>query len=450
MPDLLKPSPLLVTAPDVDLDNAVILTPTSYTSWPSMFAANAEKRDYLLRPGDYREWGTLDLDNKSGHTVDLPSTIRYYNPGVDDAIHPVRRGQGARIDSFRFEGEQTKNWLIQGLTVTGPSRNPVVSRGASHITIDRCLIEYARRYGLRIRSATHSTIQRCVIRHSVNGLDSVRRGDTSGIQIEVINTDVVGIRILDNEIYNVGDGIQLTDNPQSPLAPVEVVIEGNDIYLEPSRYIGDSNMTWDENAIDIKAGSEKPESTVIRNNRMWGHRRNAASTALGEILVLQRYCRNVIAENNIMGEAVWGMKDLNWIEVPPGGTVNTPRNIVFRNNQFYEIRDYAVPDKGAVTSPVTADIHFDGNHFARSNFLADQVPQSGYRTPPPTYKNNVLCEIDAIQRDEATSTLLQPAGNNIIIDSSRYGYDTYERRRWTGPEFTIAARPLDKHGLPTP
>jgi hypothetical protein len=446
MPDLLKPSPLLVTAPDVDLDNAVILTPTSYLSWPLMFAANAEKLDYLLRPGDYREWGTLDLDNKPGHAVDRPSTIRYYNPGVDDAIHPVRRGQGARIDSFRFEGEDTKNWLIQGLTVTGPSRNPAVRGGASNITIDRCLIEYARMHGLRIRSATHSTIQQCVIRHSVNGLDSVRRGDTSGIQVDVINTEVVGICILDNEIYNVGDGIQLTDNPETPWAPVEVVIEGNDIYLEPSRHIGDSNMTWDENAIDIKAGSARSESTVIRNNRMWGHRRNAASTALGEILVLQRECRNVLVVNNIMGEAVWGMKDLNWIHPPPpDGTVNTPRHIVFRENQFYEIRDYAVPDKGAITRPVTADILFDGNHFARSNFLADQVPPSG-----ATYTNNVLCEIDAIQRDKATTTLLQPAGNNIIIDSSEHGYDTYERRRWTGPEFTIAARPLNKDGLPAP
>ena len=446
MPDLLKPSPRLVEVPDVHLDNAVILTEDDldvYGGWASVFDANSGANDFLLRPGDYRRWGTLDVHDMPG-TDSQPRTIRYYNPGVDDGIHPVRRGQGARIETFRFEGLATSNWLMQGLTMTGPGDNSVVGRGASRITIDRCLIEYARGIGLRIRSATDSTIQQCVIRHSVNGLDSVRRGDTSGIQIEVLDTDVRGIQILDNEIYNVGDGIQVTDNKHSPWATVEVLIEGNDIYLESSRYIGDSNMTWDENAVDLKAGSEAPESTVIRNNRMWGYRCNAVPTARGEILVFQRYCRNILVENNIMGEAVWGLQELNWFATPPGGP-GTPRNIAFHNNQFYEIRDYAVSDKGAIARTATSGIQFDGNHFARSNFLADAAPP-GYQ--PPVFANNVLSEIDAIQRDEAASPLIPAGGSNIIIESARYGYDTYERRRWTGPEFTIAARPLDNHGLP--
>jgi Right handed beta helix region len=443
MPNFLKSSPHLVEVPelDPDLGTAVILSEDDpYESWASVFDVNAEKLDFLLRPGDYRDWGTLGVNNRPGHTVERPRTIRYYNPGVDDGIHPARRGQGARIEAFRFEGSQTQNWLLQGLTLTGPSAEPAIGWGASYITIDRCLIEYPRKYGLRVRGASRSTVQQCVIRHSVNGLDSVRGGDTSGIQIGAFDESVVGLRILDNEIYNVGDGIQLTDNKQAPWTPVEVLVEGNDIYLEPSRYIGDSNMTWDENAIDIKAAADPDKPIIIRNNRMWGHRCNAVPTARGESLVIQRYCRNVVVENNIMGEAVWGVRDFNWIDTPVGGDAHTPRNVVFRNNEFYEIRDYAVGDRGAIARPVTAGILFDGNYFARSNFLVDWTPQSGYL--PPTFTNNVLCEMDAVQRGEAASPLIPTAGSNIVIDSTDSGYDTYERRRWTGPEFTIAARPL--------
>jgi hypothetical protein len=68
-----------------------------------------------------------------------------------------------------------------------------------------------------------------------------------------------------------------------------VLIEGNDIYLEPSRYIGDSNLSWDENAIDIKVGSDRPESTIVRTNRMWGFRRQKGSGAQGELLVVQKF-----------------------------------------------------------------------------------------------------------------------------------------------------------------
>jgi hypothetical protein len=441
MPEYLKDSPNLFQVPDVDLSSAVILTPDSYDTWTAMFDANAEKLDYLLGHGDYRNWGTLELHDKAGNTALRPKTIRYYNPSVDDTLHPVQRGHFARIDAFRFEGPDTKNWLIRGLTVIGPSDTPVIARGASNITIDLCLIEYTRTYGIRVRSAQHSIIQRCVIHESINGIQRNHRSDTSGIQVGIIDTEVVGIKILDNEIYNVGDGIQITDSRKAPHTAIEVVIEGNDIYLEPSRYIDDTNTTWDENAIDIKAGSDAPNSTIIRNNRMWGMRRNAAPTALGEILVMQRYCRNVLVEDNTMGDAPRGMTDDNW-PTGQGIDVNTPRNIVFQNNQFHDIHDYAALDEGAITRPVTAGISFVGNHFSRSDYLADNTPPGGYRGDGPVYTDNILVEVGAIQRDDAPPSLvINPAYNNTVA-TAPHDYDTYERRRWTGREFAIGALPL--------
>jgi hypothetical protein len=445
----LEISPSLFPVPPIDPGNAVVLTDTSHASWTAMFRhrATAGKLDYLLTPGDYRSWGRLDFVNRAGNSARRPKTIRYHNPGFfgDDRVHPARRRNSALIDSVGFELPGTKNWLVHGLTIHSPTANSgvTVTQGASNITVDGCLIQSPRSYGVRIRHATNCIIQRCVIRDSIKEV-----GDSTGIQVGNIDADVLGIRILDNEVYNVGDSIQLTDGP-TPTRLVEVLIEGNDLYLEPSRYIGDTNTTLDENAIDIKAASSKWGPTIIRNNRMWGFRRNAkptGRTSLGEILVVQRFCANALVERNIMGEAPWGMKDENW----PTGNVNTPRNVVFRNNWFYDIRGYAESDRGAITKPITAGIAFINNYFVRSDCLADIGPPNppGYRGSGPIYTGNTLVEVDAIQRqvDPTTPLLYDPAPlpyktalNRVAI--APHGYETYERKRWTGPEFAMGAVP---------
>jgi hypothetical protein len=327
---------------------------------------------------------------------------------------------------------------VHGLKVSRPVVNPAIAQGASNITVDFCLIEYARIYSFRIRHATFCTIQRCVIRESINQNENQGKGDSMGIYVGGIAADVLGIKILDNEIYNVGDGIQLDYDESMPMRPVEVVIEGNDIYLEPSRYIGDTNTTWDENGIDIKAGSDTSESTVIRNNRMWGFRRNAVPTALGEIINVHKYCRNVVVEDNIMGDAPRGMKDLNWH--PGEGNDDRRRDIVFRRNQFYDIRDYSNLDAGAITRPITAGISFVDNYFARSAYLADQTPPN-YRGAGPEYTANVLVEVDAIQRPTGQPSLMLKPSHGNIVATAPHGFETYERKRWTGPEDTVGAVP---------
>ena len=258
--------------------------------------------------------------------------------------------------------------------------------------------------------------------------------------------EVVGIRILDNEIYNVGDGIQITPNDDHPLSPIEVLIEGNDMYLEPSRYDGDTNTTLDENAIDVKAGSDRPESTLIRHNRMWGMRRSARTPpeSQGELLVLQGYCRNAVIEGNILGDAPRGMKDEVWPDGGPGIDVRKTRDIVIRNNEFYAIRDYAAADRGAITKPMTSCLRFLGNHFARSSFLVDVGP-SQYGSPPPEFTGNVRVYVGEIQRKAEPG---EPAGAQLPFDealnppvTARFGTENYERKRWTGPEFAQGAVP---------
>ena len=407
-----------------------------------MFQAHSTTLDLLLEPGDYRPWGVLRFDNQPGHEDDRPRTMRYYNP-QDHAVHPVKRRNAARVDSLQFAKEGTRNWFVQGLTIRNPSANPGVNEHASNLTVDFCLIEDFGEYGFRMRNTDNCTVQRCVIRDS----RQFEVGESTGVQVRGNRADhILGIQILDNEIYNVGDGIQITANDPDPWIPIEVLIEGNDVYLERSRYICDTNTSLDENAIDIKAGSDTPASTVIRNNRMWGMRRNAEpASAFGELLVLQQYSRKVVIEGNIMGDAPRGMKDEGWPD-EAGIPADSARDILIRDNEFYAIRDYAAADEGAVTKPITGGFEFLDNHVARSSFLADVGPLA-YGQPDPKYLGNVLADVDGVQRqpDPAppspgpAALPFDPALNPSVPPI--FGYETYERRRWTGREFALGAIP---------
>lgn len=450
-------SPSLFAVPHITRQRAVRLTPEKYqrwwyrfwlpakeySSWKQLFEENADRLDYLLTPGDYRTLGPLNLDNQPGNTAARPKTIRYYNPGVNDTAHPVKRPpiEGwARVSAIRFDGPSTRNWLVRGLTVSHPTDNSVIRGGAGNITVDFCLIEKGGEYLFRIRGASDCTIQRCVIRDTIQTFNvNGEPDDSTGIQIGRGEDDVLAIKILDNEIYNVGDGVQVTDDRDDPTRPFEVLIQGNDIYLEPSRYIDETNTTWDENAIDLKAGSDTPRSTIIRNNRMWGFRHRAARGALGEIIVVQRFCRNILVEDNIMGDAPRGMKDENWPRHPEFD-VDKPRHIVFRNNQFYEIRDYSGLDKGAITKPITSGIKFIGNYFARSDYIADQTPP-GYQGTLPRYTGNTRVDVGDVQRHESQNPPVPYDEAMNDIATAPFGYDTYERKRWTGPELAMGAIP---------
>jgi hypothetical protein len=457
MPVPLTNSPNLVAIPaielkDFKLGNAVVLDASSHESWEEMFAAHPGVLHFLLSPGNYEDWGWLEIPDSVAPAGGL-RTIRYHNPGVDDRQHPVKRACHARVASLRFQGDHTTNWAVRGLTVFRPAADCFIEGGASNVTIDFCLVDCPRVRGCRIRNVSHCTIQRCVIRESIQ---ASKKGDTVGVQVRQRDADeMVGIKILDNEIYNVGDGIQLTAHDVEPLRPVEVLMEGNDIYLEPSRYLG-GQMTRDENAIDLKVGSDRLESTIVRKNRLWGFRLREGSGAQGELITVQQFCRNLIVEDNIMGDAPRGMKDESWPdaddEPDPGAPEvpdidpEEPRHVVFRRNQFYEICDRARDDEGllidmgAITRPITTGLVFEENWFARSDYLADWTPAAYERDI--VYRNNTRVEVPHIPRPGSDPNhpvpYHEPPNRRA---SAPFGYDTYERKRWTGPEHVTGAIP---------
>lgn len=442
------PETVLTPLPDPDPGGTVVLHPDSFTKWSAMFAAHPHATDYLLAAGDYRPWGTYVFSDQAGDRAGRPAVIRYFD---DPSPHPVRRLESqALIAGFQFRGPATRSWILHGLTFREPSIHLTIAHGASDITIDYCLVEDYEGYGVRVRSSA-VCVQRCVVRNSVqtwNPADSSMR-DTVGIQAGNAgqNAVVTGVRLLRNEIYNVGDGIQIGMNATEPvdaaLSPVEVTIDGNDIYLEPTRYL-DGDLTWDENALDIKAGSDSTQ-TVVTNNRMWGYRRNKGRTAAGELLVINDCARNVLIQDNIFGDAPRGMKDENW-DRRFGLSVDLPRYIVVRHNQWHDIVDRASSDRGAVTKPVTADVVFNDNVVARCDFLADEAPQGGYRGAGPHYRHNTFVDVAEIQRPPAAPLpparlRLTPDDGNLVVTAPA-GYALYQRRQWTGPELAASASPI--------
>lgn len=428
----------LITLPPVDLSNSVIVTPSSYATWGACFTANPGK-DILVGPGNYHSWGRLARTDKPGGTLALPQVVRYYNPGVDDDVHPAQRSNHALVNACLFAKSLTANWYVYGLTFRATDEDTYVQEGASNITFDYCLWENngTRGYNIRLRACTDVTVQRSVIRNTLQTLDV----DSTGVYVNGIEGHTTRYKILDSEIYNVGDCIQISNAATGapPTWQVDGLIEGNDLYVDPSLYDGTTNTTNLENAIDIKTGSTAANSTHIVGNRMWGFRRNSGVvSSFGEAIVVQHWSQNVLIENNIIGDCPYGLKVESW---PAGyATPNQARNVTVSNNQFYGIRDYATADSGAVMRN-HFDVTFNDNFV--SNCDALEVVLAAYKAGGPTYARNVLRQVAAIQNPDSITATKYVASSNTTAGIPDYGYATYERQRWTGVLTADGALPAD-------
>ena len=322
------------------------------------------------------------------------------------------------------------------------SRAQTISRSTSASSI------IAGQYGFRIQGSD-CTIQRCVIRESFATNKVQEIVDSVGIQVkEVLDTAILGIKILDNEIYNCGDDIGLTSLKKPGGGPVEVVIEGNDLYLEESRYIG----RRPRHQYDVGRERHRHQGGLAQT-RVDHHSEqpHVGLPAQGRPRIARRDLRReqVLSERRRRrqhhGRRALGHegRELASRQASRLESLDTPRDIVFRNNQFYEIRDRAALDEGAITKPITSDIKFIRNYFARSDFLADAGPidPPGYRGIGPCYEGNILVEIDQIQRPgTGTDTLPDILGGNTVATAPD-GFESYQRKRWTGPEFAKGAIP---------
>lgn len=272
-----------------------IIDKKHFSSWEDCQFNTNDYQYFLIRPGDYRSWGTLSLE-QSG-TKAKKRVICYYNPTQAASFieeHPAQRAKSSReliIESINLSS--ASHWIIHGLTFRGHSQvsssgviggeSNRINANSNHNVIDKCLFEEVAKKGtLRINWSNYNTIQNCVIRNAIPN----PKADNIGIGVKGGNLNAIGNRIINNEIYDCTDGVQLVYNKKTVRNGYTpgTIVANNDIYLTEKMYRNTPNgqFACAENAIDVKVGGryDSPEEYVhIVNNRIWGFR--ATDTSCG-------------------------------------------------------------------------------------------------------------------------------------------------------------------------
>jgi hypothetical protein len=163
-----------------------------------------------------------------------------------------------------------------------------------------------------------------------NGNQGRRPGDFGGVMIiwgDVASEDNDFNKVVDNEIYDWGDGIAVaghTNDCSEPGTQSGTVIDGNDVYLTAAKRIDcasgasdpDGQCACAENGIDLKSkgGPEAWLWTQVTHNRVWGFRPTSAtancggSGANGQAIDAGNICpEHVLVANNVILDSTQGV-----------------------------------------------------------------------------------------------------------------------------------------------
>ena len=327
----MKPSPYLVTIPDPACD-LVITTANAATTLNQL--SDPDLRVFCVDPGDYRSYAGRIL--REPGTSSSPRYLRFNGPG---AVKAFERTSQAILERLDIRADW---WVIQGLTFR--PRSSATSRivslnGVQHVVLDGNLIDAIEhpngpeQNGVTIVAntgypASHNTVQRNVIR---NGDQSHQAIDYEGVLIAPGfngGEDNDDNRILDNEIYDWGDAIAvagITEDCSDPGVQHGTVIDGNDAYLTPAKYVDCKTgvatslgqCACAENGIDVKAdpGPDPASWTRITNNRVWGFRPTTeavvcgGSGANGQAITAGTACpTDVLVARNLVSDSTIGIE----------------------------------------------------------------------------------------------------------------------------------------------
>jgi hypothetical protein len=415
----------LVTSPNIDLlpelsevgRSSALLEPCKYDDWDDAFDAWPDADDYILGPGDYRDWGRCVIDgtNSAAHR----RLIRF----IDVGVKPWDRMSSEAVTlGFDFRAG-ADYWAVHGLTVRGPEQSSsLVRRGADHITFDSLLIENIGAYGVRL-VGNNSTVQNCVIRWTAPGTDGV------AIQVKVQRVPNVGNRVLDNEIYDCNDGFGVTWDEYGPnpfMECVGLLVEGNDIYLTETRRTDDTAYGLAENGIDIKAGPRtQAEPLKFARNRIWGFRRSvpgAGSGSIGSAVTIHRAAQRILFEHNVIFDCPVAFQEV-LRDTDPEDPEQGPREVTVRSNIISMIRQYNTEDLGAILR-TRLSFKLDRNWFSHSATLS-ALPKVGFGDE---FINNVLYDTSL---GEAEADWINGNGGNVNSEGGEMTDVLIERRRWT-------------------
>jgi hypothetical protein len=425
---------------------------------------NPSYRVICVAPGDYRAAGRIDL--WASGSPGAPRVLRF--DASDLGQTAAQRSQRAVFENLYVLGSW---WQIHGLTFRPRLADNhwfVTIYGGDHVVLDGNWIDGSdhpntgANNGIVVGAyegdpATYNTVQRNVV---VNGNQMRRDVDYAGILIGRGRTTTERNdynAILDNEVIDWGDGISVSavsDTCTDPATQHGTIIDGNDVYVTPAKYVDCTTGAADpegqcacaENAIDVKAmPSGGPEVwTKITNNRVWGTRptttagRCGGSGSNGQAINSGSVCaRNVYVARNVVADSTTGI-------VAAGTTW------IVAGNLFHDIREsdgrgpYGTKAIYPATTASDLEIQFN-TVVGADNGYDDQSSNTDTRC-------NVLVNDSAVAgtagfRGAAHSTehnyLYASTQPNIVgntnefhpsADDSRDVPYCYWRRRWTGPE----------------
>ena len=445
--------------------DALVVTPNlPYKTWSECIKKNPKIRHFLITPGDYRKWG--DLKSNVSGTAKQPYVFRYYDPNAAQPYntpHPVKRkAQRKEAVLERFKFNKANHWVLHGLTFRGQGKEKEGKRGglysilsneSNNNIIDFCLIEQViHGNGVRIFNSSHNTIQRCVIRDKVEGF----RGDNIGVTIYASEgRKSRNNHIVDNEIYDVTDGVQLVyqvdvgkNSPITGEVP-GTIIDNNDLYITRKLYRQENGIEFScaEDGVDIKVGTNstnEADKVRIINNRIWGHRttdKTCGGGSHGSGIVIHRNARNILIENNVIFDVSRG------IGIAKGHSKYTNErvgNMVVRNNLIYNIK----PDKKGIAVAIVCQAP---NTVIENNTIkkTEQYLITHYQTKSEFSRNLIIDVPQKKPQKDRVSTAYQK--NEWVVSDKKNNMPRTQRadnkqttsdfifytKRWTKPERVV-------------
>jgi hypothetical protein len=405
-------------------------------------------RIFCVAPGNYSSLGTIHLT--AWGTDTQPRVLRMQEPangGIE--THPAITPESGRAILAQLVLAGAHHWIIDGITVRGNSSTPgelvTIYMQASNNILNHMLIENGSTNLVMVsgQGTNHNTIQNSVIRKSQPqpGMDH----HCIAIASTASNEQIIGTRILNNEIYNCTDGIQLTviSENQGSHFP-DTLISNNDIYLTSAIYT-DCHGTLDpggncagaENGIDIKSGATSPTNAVIiTNNRLWGFRETdslvGGSGSAGP--ALETCCFNpayVLISNNIITNSP------NGIRLYSGNHISTIDNLVSNIHDLTsDHQGWALAFEGSnqevYRNTVVNSDHWGGILADNSDYRCNTIINGG------DYYSSAYTGVTADYNAYYNSVQFDfPGSNDTVLSDATQSLQTdrcFWRKQWTGPE----------------
>ena len=317
-----------VNLPACDTSNPEVQFINKNSDWDNINSST--KRIFCVSPGDYSSLDSIELTSSG-----TAKKRRYIILNNGNDTHPGKLNQN-ELANFALNFDEASYWTVDRASRFNTPSDTNVYRfypGSTHNVLNRIFTDDIVRSVYVSGDAHNNTIQNSRFQ---NMSDSGRKGDNPAI-ILFGNGDPVTIKntkILNNEIYNCGDGIMTmvwrNSGEKYQIANGEgTIIDSNDIYIDSNvytngngKYTTSGSYAFAENAIDLKFGSLNPSNPmIITNNHMWGYRKSDSTNSYtddpGYAMVIHYGVGNTIINDNVIFDSVRGIgagdsQDSDW------------------------------------------------------------------------------------------------------------------------------------------